>query len=555
MNVDGVAPSIEPRIERFRSPGSVVARFIARSVSKTALIVGCAFAFYIVSSVWGYAKTYSTEAARSTLAATFGHNPGFNAIFGVARNIETVRGFAAWRTLAILTVIGAIWALAVATKRFRGEEESGHLELLLAGQTTARQAAAGTLGGLGVGLLIIYVLAAATTVIVGQTNNLHFMVSESIFYSLALVASVAEFFAIGALASQIAPTRRRAAAFAAGAFGVAFLLRAIGDASSGLHWLTYASPLGWIENLRPLTGSSPLWLLPISGFVAILCGLAAYTAGRRDLGSSLLPDKDSAEPRTRFLNTSLGLAVRDVRISVLAWLAAIAVGSIAMGAIAKSAGEAMNTSDTLRNYFGNVTQTQANVFGALAYLGFILLVLMAVLMVLAASFVGAIREDEAEGYLDNLLVRPVSRLKWLRERLIVVIVSVILSGLAAGVFAWLGAASQHTGVGFGKLLASSVNAMVPAAVIVGIGVLIIGIRPRLTSTALYVVIGWSFLLELIGPAINLNHWILDTSLLHHVALAPAAGPRWSTSGILVAIAVIACLIGAFLFNRRDLAGK
>jgi len=80
-------------------------------------------------------------------------------------------------------------------------------------------------------------------------------------------------------------------------------------------------------------------------------------------------------------------------------------------------------------------------------------------------------------------------------------------------------------VAFGKLIQAGVNSAVPAALIVGIGILMLGIKPRWASAVMYAVIGWSFLLELIGPIINLNHWLLDTSLLHHVALSPAADPE------------------------------
>src|SRR5665647_1889973 len=72
---------------------------------------------------------------------------------------------------------------------------------------------------------------------------------------------------------------------------------------------------------------------------------------------------------------------------------------------------------------------------------------------------------------------------------------------------------------------------------------------------MYAVIGWSFLMELIGPAINLNHWVLDTSLFHHVALVPATATRWSTAWTYGAIGLVAAAIGAAVFNRRDLAGK
>ena len=71
---------------------------------------------------------------------------------------------------------------------------------------------------------------------------------------------------------------------------------------------------------------------------------------------------------------------------------------------------------------------------------------------------------------------------------------------------------------------------------------------------MYIVIGWSFLLEMIGPAIKLNHWVLDTSLLYHVALAPATDPRWGSLAIIAGAGLAMAVIGAIVFNRRDLAG-
>ena len=553
MGAETAAATGEQTVQKFRSPGTVIARFVARSVSKTAAIVGYGFAIYVVSSIYGFTKTYATQASRETLAKLFGNNAGLQALFGVAHHIDTVRGFTAWRTLGILTIVGAIWGLAVATKRFRGEEEQGRWELFLSGQTTSRQGALNNMAGLGVGLFIIFALVAIVTGIIGNVNHQHFGASEILFYTVALVASTAVFMAVGALVSQIMPTRRRAVGTAAALFGVAFLLRAIGDASKSAHWLTYLSPLGWIENTRPLTGSSPLWLIPVLGLIVVLGALTVYLAGRRDLGASLVPDKDTARPRTRFLNTTFGLALRETRAGVIAWVAALGVAGLGMGAVAKAAGEAMAASTGAHKFFTNITSQRA--IGAQTYLGVVFLMVMTVLMAMAASGVNSMREDEAEGYLDNLLVRPVSRLKWLRERLGIVVVSVALVGVTTGLFTWLGTASQHAGLSFGKVVQAGVNSAVPAAVIVGVGILMLGIKPRWASAVMYAVIGWSFLLELIGPIVNLNHWVLDTSLLHHVALAPAADPRWSAAAIMLGIGVAGCALGAIVFNRRDLAGQ
>ena len=62
--------------------------------------------------------------------------------------------------------------------------------------------------------------------------------------------------AIGALAGQRASSRSQANVLSAGVLG-AFLLRMVADSGSGLAWLRWATPLGWVEELHPLTGSDP----------------------------------------------------------------------------------------------------------------------------------------------------------------------------------------------------------------------------------------------------------------------------------------------------------
>ncbi len=541
--------------KKFRSPRSVVARFVGKSVSKSAAIIGYITGAYVAASVYGYVTAYPTDASRATLVATFGSNVGLQALFGVARNIDTVRGFTAWRCLGVMTIVGGIWALLAATKRFRGEEEAGRWELLLSGQTTARGAAINTLAGLGAGLFVAYALTAIITGIAGQLKGQNFGTSETLFFSLSLVAAIGIFFAVGALVSQIAPTRRRAAGISAAIFGLSFLLRAIADAATSLHWFNYISPLGWIEQMRPLTGSSPIWLLPIAGLIAVCCYLTVYIAGVRDLGTSLIPDKDTAKPRTKYLNTPLGLAVREVKGPTIGWLIGIVAGSLAMGFVAKSAGEALAATPSFQDYVRRLVPGQATAIGAVTYLGIVFLTVITVILIMVASLINAMREDEAQGYLDNLFTRPVARLRWLGGRLALIVASVVLAGLGAGIFMWLAAASQHTGISFGTMLNAGVNATFPAAVILGVGLLAFGTQPRWTSRAMYIVIGWSFLLEMIGPAVKLNHWLLDTSLIHHIAYSPAATPRWGANAILLAIGVVLSAAGIWAFNRRDIVGE
>jgi ABC-2 type transport system permease protein len=78
--------------------------------------------------------------------------------------------------------------------------------------------------------------------------------------------------------------------------------------------------------------------------------------------------------------------------------------------------------------------------------------------------------------------------------------------------------------------------------------------PRFTAAAAYGLVAWSFLVEVVGASVGASHWLLDTSVFHHVARAPAEDPGWLAAGILVAIGVAAAAIGAWRFSRQDLAG-
>ncbi len=225
---------------------------------------------YVVSSALGYAATYKTTAERAQLAETLGANLGFNALIGPAHQIGTVAGFTAWRSLGVLSIVGAVWGLLAGTRLLRGEEDAGRWELLLAGQTSRRTATAEALAGLGVGLGTLWTITVLVTAAVGRASGVNIGVGAAAFFAVAVVSSAAIFLAAGALASQLAPTRRRAAAFAAGALGACYALRMIADSGTGLDWLRFVSPLGWVEELRPLTEPNAVPLLPVIGLVTLL---------------------------------------------------------------------------------------------------------------------------------------------------------------------------------------------------------------------------------------------------------------------------------------------
>ena len=539
--------AVGPVASRERGAAIVVFRLTARRAVRSGVLWGYVFGLYVATQALAYASSYRTVAQRAGLAKEFGSNAGVSALVGPAHDIQTVAGFTVWKCLAVLAVVGAVWGLLTATRLLRGEEDAGRWELLLAGQTTRRVAAAQALVGLACGVAVLWTVSAVITVVVGRSSKVDISAPGALFLAVAVVAAAAMFLAVGALASQLAATRRQASAYAAAVLGVSYALRMVADSGTGLGWLRWTSPLGWVEELQPLTAPHPLALLPIVGLIAVLGFLAVRLAGERDLGSSMLDDHASSAPHTRLLSGPSGLDLRLARPTLAGWGVGIAAYGLVLGLVAKSAGSAISSSSSLTRAFSRL-----GAIGAEAYLG-VAFLLMAVLVAFVASGqISSARAEEAEGRLDHLLVRPVSRWSWLVGRLGVVTVVLLLGGLVAGVFTWLGAASQQSGVSFGTVLQAGLNVVPPAVCILGLGALVFGIWPRASTVATYGVLVWSFLVELVGGVVGLNHWVLDSSVFHQMAAAPAVSPDWTSGGVLLAVGVVAGLAGVIAFNFRDL---
>lgn len=534
----------------FRMPHSVIGRFTFRHSVRGALIMALIFSALICSRALIFHTSYPTPEARAAFVTLGETNVGARIIFTTPRQVDTVTGYVAWNTLSLVTLIGAIWAILLATKFFRGEEEAGHTEALLAGQVTRRGAALNILGGLGANVLVVFAVLGILFMHVGNMDEVHIARSAVLFFTLAVTSSMAMFLSIGAFVSQLMPTRARALGLSAAIVGVSYALRVIADTTS-LHWLLNITPLGWIVRLHPLYDSQPLWLIPILSLTAILAAATIYIAGRRDLGASLLADNDTARPHLGLLGTPLAITLRLTRATSTGWLIIIAITAALFGVLTRSAVQAFEANPNAGHLIERVSGADTSM-GATAFLGIAFLLLMTLGMFYAANAIARIRGEEAEGYLDNLLVRSVSRSRWLIGRIVFMGVTILVTGLAAGVVTWVAAAAVDVTLSFSTLMAAGLNVTAPALLLLGIGVAAFGITPRFTTVVTYSVAAWSFLLEMIGSGSSLNHWLLDTSILHHMALAPAASPRWGIVALYAGLGLALSLAGLYRFNRRDI---
>jgi ABC-2 type transport system permease protein len=531
-------------------PEVAIARRAFRHLWLTAAVVGVVFGGSAASSALSYVSTFPTEASRQQLTVLFTGENGFTMLFGQVSGIGSVGGYTVYKTYVFLTTIGAIWAALATTRLLRGEEDAGRWQLIIAGGTTAARATVATLVPLAAAVGVVFVATTSITVLTGASGDVGFSATDSILFGLSVSAAPAVFVAVAVVCSQLAQTRRVATGLTMAVFAVAFVVRMLGDASPEAEWVLWLTPLGWMEQMKPFTGNNPWPLLPIAAFITVTTVAGVVLSGRRDAGDGLVASRASARLRPHGLGTPLGLAAR-LSVPVLAaWLVGVVAVGFIMGTVAKSISGALAENSAATSTLDDLG---AGGNGPLQYLGIVFLMIGAMLALVPASQVGAARDEEASGRLALVMAGPPSRTGWLTGRLALSAAAVIAMGLVSGLAAWAGARIQGVEVAPGPVLAAGINIVPAALLVLALGMLVLAAAPRLATAAVYALVAWSFIIDLLASLVENIGWMARLSIFHYVSLAPADDPDWTALAVITGLAVALAAVAVAIFGQRDLA--
>jgi ABC-2 type transport system permease protein len=530
-----------------RSADAAIARRAFKQVWKGATVCAAAFGMTVASSALAYVTTFPAIAQRQQLAATTRADAGLAVLLGPIGSIDTVGGYTVYKNFVFLTTVGAVWALLAATRLLRGEEDAGRWQLVLAGSTRAPRATAATLLALNAAVGIVFFGATVGTMLAGANPDVGFGAGGSVLYGLSLAIAPAVFVGVGAVTSQLARTRRLATGLAMGVFGLAFVLRMVGDSGPASRWVLWLTPFGWTELIEPLTANDLRPLVP-AGLTVGALGLAAVVlAARRDAGDGVLASRDTNDVRPFGLRSGFGLAARLDLPVLVAWCAGAAASGLVLGIIAKLSEASVPAS------MGEVLD-KFGVHGSFAdqYLGVAFLLVATVVALLPASQVGAASAEETSGRLVHVLVGPTSRATWFAGRLLLAAAGACVAALLAGAATWAGAASQGVSLDAPRIIGAGVNVAPTALVALGIGAVVLAVAPRAASGTVYALVIWSVLIDLLSSMVSSLSSLDRLSLFHYMALAPAQAPDPATIIATLLIALALCGAATFLFTRRDL---
>jgi len=503
------------------------------------------FAFATVANVVGYRKTYPTVADRIRFAIGFGANKSVRLFYGVPHDLLSVGGYTAWRAGGMLSIFAGMWGVLAAVRSMRAEEDAGRQELVLAGAVGRGAAFAAALLAIGVGMAVLWLAAFA------GLAAARLAAGGSAYLALAIVAVVPVFVGVGALASQVAPNRRLALGIGSGVLAVAFVVRVVADTSSGLAWLRWATPLGWIEELRAFADPRPSVLLLPAATAALLLALAAAIALRRDVGAGLFHDHDSAPPSDRLLGSPTAQALRGERGMLIAWLVGMSGFAFVLGVISDSV-SSVNISKNLQDELKKLGLT--SITTPSGYLGLTFLFFIFAVSLFGCSQVAAARREESDQQLETLLALPVGRRRWLTGRIVLAVAAAAALSLLAGALAWAGAVSQGADVPFSGMLKAGANCLPASLLFLGVGILAFAVRPRASAGIAYGLTSFAFVWELFGAILGAPAWTLNLSPFHHIGLVPAQPFRAGAAAVMLAIAAVSVVAAVRIFERRDLTG-
>ncbi|MFO7690391.1 MAG: hypothetical protein R6W83_07525 [Cryobacterium sp.] len=499
--------------------------------------------------------SFGSAAEREMLVRIAVATPSLLMLRGVPQGTD-VDALVFFQLFAFLAAAVAFMNTFLAVRHSRAEEESGRAALV--GATTA---------GRLLPLVATVLHGSAANVLLGGGVWLAFLAvgfapTGALLSAAALAATGLAFLAVGLVCAQLLRTARGANGLAAAVIGLAYVLRAAGDAggtasADGLSmrsaWPSWLSPLGWGQQTSPFLTPQPATLLLSVGFASALIGVVLLLQSARDLDASVLPERGGREHGSARLRGSFGLAWRLQWPSILGWSSA----GLIFGLITGSLGETV----------ANLAESNPVVGGALAsmapggqgslidrFTAAIFSIIGVLAAVSAMQAVIRLRQEETGGAAELLLAMPVRRTRWVLDYLVLgaVAIALVLTSAVAG--AALGLTRSTDTVDRVASVVVSGLAQLPAALLMlAIAALLYAFVPRVS-----IALNWSILLGAVfigqfGGVFGLPDWLRQLSPFTHTPVSAAIDADWAAAAVMLSLGAAVFALAGWGAHRRDLA--
>lgn len=517
------------------------------AVQLTLWIVG--IVLLALAGVAGVGQSYGTVADRTGLLATVMANP----VIMLFRGLPSGSGrgaFALFLILPFLILLAGLMSSFLAVRHTRAEEESGRAELVGGTMAARRAPFVATVLHAVAANAVLAVLVAAVLAASGVGGR------GSVVSGLATGFGGLVFFAFSLLGAQLFATARSANGFGVIVVLASYLVAGVGNAagtpnaaltsieSSGLTW---ASPIGWLEQTRPFDQDALAPLALTLGLAAALVVVAALAANARDLGGSFIPERRGPAHAGPALAGPTALVARLTWPAIVAWT----VGGLLSGLLATSLASAVSSASS------KIPSVQV-ILKALSKDGNLeegtIVIFFTMVGILAACCAVQVvcrgRQEEAHGTVEPVWSGAVGRMRWLAGYVLLAAVGIVAVVAAAALGAWLGLASRNGDLSLMRAVwITAWGQALAATVFLAVAALILVVLPRFTIGVAWTLVLLALLLGLFGPLFGMPDGVVSLSV---VGVAPTVTSTGTDlrGGVWLALATVVALAAAFAAVRR-----
>lgn len=473
-----------------------------------------------------------------------------------AERLDTLGGYLTYHNVILFNLFLAIYGLVQGARDVRGAEERGALEEVLATGHPRRAvvrdrsigfAVVAGLIGLGIGLGLAAGVAAG-----GQPDLGGSLITMAISGLVAFVG-----YSLGMLLSQLVGSVRAAGGIGSVLLCALYVATNVEDDLGPLGFVRFLSPFHWANQSRALVpghGLDPVATLALVLLAAAMLALAAraftlrdyaaplWVPRRRDTGSRAAagPAAPAADriPH-RMLGSVAASTVRRGWVGLVVWAACVAAFTAMFAALQPQVMEYWNQFDFASALAGATGSTSPeDTYWSFAG-EFFTPVIAAYVITQASGWVA----DLTQGRVEMVLSAPVTWPMLVRGRLVATgvgvaaIIAGALTGLATGaasVASPLDPAAVARLVVVGLLFGAALSAV--AAIVVAL------VRRPLAVTIMAMVVGASYLLAWLVPALEWPAWLNRLSVFWafgHPYLAWPTGAQWVVLGALAIVGSVA----------------
>ena len=493
------------------------------------------------SSGSAMATTFPTQASIDSYASSLATSPSVVFLAGPPVALDTLAGIVL-NKVSFLGLVGVcLMTVLQVVRHTRAEEEEGRAELVRAGVVGRDAAPVATMLVTGTAALLVGAGQAVATA-AAQVP-----VADALLYGASVAALGLVFAAIALCTAQVFTHARAASGSAMAIFGVAYVVRGVGDVQdNGLVWL---SPIGWSQATHATGPDATWWPLLVPVVVTLLLvGLAAWLQGLRDQGAGLVAGRPGRAEAARSLSGAFGLALRTQRPLLLGWVAGLFALGAVYGSLTQGVEDLARNNPTLEEFFRATGQ------GSLvdSFLATMLLVLALLAGAYAVGSALRLTSEETSGRLEPLLATGLSRARWMLGTLTMTALGSAAVLLAGG----LGLGSTYamsTSDPAQLLRVAGLELVYLPAVLVpaGIAALVHGWRPGWARVAWVVLAVW-FVLGYLGGLLNAPDWLVQSSPFSRTPSVPVASLSLGAPLVIALVALLLVAGGVLALRRRDI---